>query len=114
MRISQLAAALACTFTLTGLVLAADNKPSHPNFAGFWNLSSSVPKDKAMIDRLPEGTVLLIDSGAFEYPQGEYGGLKLKPKAVELAKKWTPRDDMSLSNACKPPSIVYAMQGPFP
>jgi len=33
---------------------------------------------------------------------------------VAAANKWDPRDDMSLTNACKPPSIVYAMQGPFP
>ncbi len=59
-------------------------------------------------------TAVLIDSGAFEYPKGEFGGLKLTPKAVELAKQWDPLDDMKLSNACKPPSIIYAMQGPFP
>ncbi|MEJ0038479.1 MAG: hypothetical protein WDO68_20775 [Gammaproteobacteria bacterium] len=66
------------------------------------------------MDRLPPNTVVLGDTGAVEFPRGEYGGLKVKPKALAAAQKWDPREDMSLSNACKPPSIVYAMQGPFP
>jgi hypothetical protein len=88
--------------------------PAHPDLSGFWNLSAKVPRDKAMLDRLPPNTVVLDDTGAEEFPTGVYGGLKVKPQALAAAKKWNPRDDMSLSNACKAPSIVYAMQGPFP
>jgi hypothetical protein len=95
-----------------GAVAATPAK--HPDFSGFWMLSAKVPQDKAMLAKLPPNTVVLTDMGAVEYPQMEFGGLKLKPQALEAAKKWNPRDDMSLSNACKAPSIVYAMQGPFP
>ena len=86
----------------------------HPDLSGFWNISNKVPRDKSMIDRLPPGTAMLEDTGAIEFPRGEYGGLKLKPKAVAAAEKWDPKDDLSITNACKPPSIIYAMQGPFP
>jgi hypothetical protein len=87
---------------------------TRPDFSGFWNLSGKVPRDKALIDRLPANTVIVDDTGAAELPSGDFGGLKVKPKALAAAIKWNPRDDMTVSNACKPPSLVYAMQGPFP
>jgi hypothetical protein len=96
------------------LAVAAAAPSKHPDLSGYWNLSGKVPVDKAMIASLPPNTVVLDDTGAAEFPAGVYGGLKVKAKALEAAKQWNPRDDMSLSNACKPPSIVYAMQGPFP
>jgi hypothetical protein len=105
------ALALVCAL-ICGAVPAAGAK--HPDLSGFWMLSAKIPRDQSMIDRLPPNTALLEDSGAVEFPQGEYGGLKPRPKALEAARNWRPIDDMSLSNACKPPSIVYAMQGPFP
>ena len=112
---AALGVALACT---TSAATPSANKPSakqgHPDLSGFWNLSGKVPRDQAMIAKLPANTVLLEDTGAAEFPLGEYGGLKVKAKALEAAKRWNPRDDLSIANACKPPSIVYAMQGPFP
>ena len=103
---------------IVGSATAADapakRGAAHPDLSGFWRLSDKIPADKKLMQRLPANTVVLADTGAAEFPRGEYGGLKLKPAAVAAADKWDPRDDMSLSNACKPPSIVYAMQGPFP
>jgi hypothetical protein len=103
---------------VSGSAASAD-KPSkgpggHPDLSGFWNLSTKVAPDKSLMDRLAANTVVLPDTGPVELPKGDYGGLKVKPKALAAAAKWDPRDDMSLTNACKPPSIVYAMQGPFP
>jgi hypothetical protein len=103
---------------VTGSAAAADapsrRAAAHPDLSGFWRLSDKIPADKKLMQRLPSNTAVLADTGAAEFPRGEYGGLKLKPAAVSAAAKWDPRDDMSLTNACKPPSIVYAMQGPFP
>jgi hypothetical protein len=118
-RRALLAAALGVTLAcVTSAATPSVNRPSakqgHPDLSGFWNLSAKVPRDQAMLAKLPANTVLLEDTGAAEFPSGEYGGLKVKAKALEAAKKWNPRDDMSISNACRPPSIVYAMQGPFP
>ncbi|MBX5462660.1 MAG: hypothetical protein IRZ28_16415 [Steroidobacteraceae bacterium] len=104
-------AAMACVFALAALPAPAAGKP---DLSGFWNLAGGVPKDKVLLGKLPPNTVILEDTGAAEFPAGEFGGLKVKPHALEAAKRWNPRDDMKLSNACKPPSIVYAMQGPFP
>ncbi len=115
-------AALACC--LVGLAVtagearaaAASATPAsaHPDLSGFWDLSAKVPRDKFLIDKLPANTVILDDTGPVEFPAGNFGGLKVKPKALEAAKNWNPRDDLSVRNACRPPSIVYAMQGPFP
>jgi hypothetical protein len=103
---------------LAGGAVAAD-KPAkgpggHPNLAGFWMQSNKVAPDKTLMARIAPGTAVLPDTGAVELPRGDWGGLKPKAKALEAAEKWNPRDDMSLTNACKPPSIIYSMQGPFP
>jgi hypothetical protein len=91
------------------------SQAAHPDFSGYWMLATTrVAPDQALLDKVPPGTAMLDDTGAKEFPKGEYGGLKLKPKAREIAAAWNEKDDMSLTNACKPPSIVYAMQGPFP
>ena len=101
---------------LCGLTVAASaaSPAARPDFSGYWMQNGKVPRDKALMDRLPPNTAVLDDTGPTEFPVGEYGGLKVKAPALEAAKKWNPRDDMSLKNACKAPSIIYAMQGPFP
>jgi hypothetical protein len=118
MAVAVVASGLMAGWLVASPAAAADKpaagKGGHPDLSGFWNLSAKVARDKALVDRLPPNTALLEDTGAVEFPQGEYGGLKVKPKALAAAAAWTPSTDMSLTNACKPPSIVYAMQGPFP
>jgi hypothetical protein len=94
---------------------AASTQASPPNLSGFWNLSRKQhPPDAGLVSKLPSGVVLLDDTGAAELPPGDFGGLKVKPAAVAAAKAWKPQDDMTVSRACVPPSIVYATQGPFP
>ena len=103
---------------VAGLAVAASKPASgpggHPDLSGFWMLSGKVAPDKTLADRLPPNTAVVPDTGAAELPRGDWGGLKPRPKALAEAQKWEPKDDMSLTNACKPPSIIYAMQGPFP
>ena len=107
---------LACvgSFAVAASATSAAAPAAHPDFSGFWDLAMKVPRDQGMIDKLPANTVLLEDTGPVEFPIGVYGGLKVKPKSLEAAKKWNPRDDLSIANACRGPSIIYAMQGPFP
>ena len=86
------------------------------DLTGFWNLDfgPAAPVSKAMIDALPANTVVIADTGVVEFPENEYGGLKMKPDALAHAEAWTPTDEMTLSRVCAAPSIVYAIQGPFP
>jgi hypothetical protein len=97
-----------------GATLAAE-RTVHPNLSGFWMLASGAPiEDPALKARISPNTVILKDTGAVEFPRMEFGGLKLKPAAEAAAKAWDSKDDMTVANACRVPSIIYAMQGPFP
>jgi hypothetical protein len=95
--------------------LAAAAQPAKADLSGFWNLArEKVTPDPDLMRRVAPNTVLLEDTGAAEFGSMEFGGLKLKPAALERARAWKPADDMTTSNACRVPSIIYAMQGPFP
>ena len=115
----RLAPALLAVAALLGDPLAAQApaagaRTARPDLSGFWDLSMRVAPDKTLLDDLPANAVMLHDTGPVELPAGDFGGLKIKPPALAAARAWKPADDMTVENACKPPSIIYAMQGPFP
>lgn len=86
-----------------------------PDFSGFWSLDREQhPFDEELVAKLPENTVIIDDTGFVEFPQGEFGGLKLKPDARAKAAQWKPEDEMTLERVCAAPSVVYSIQGPFP
>jgi hypothetical protein len=87
---------------------------SHPDLSGFWNLDMKVPRDPGLMALVPPTTAFMDDTGPVEFPAGNYGGLIPTPAAQVAIKKWNPRDQLKAENACRPPSIVYALQGPFP
>jgi hypothetical protein len=99
--------------------LAAVSTAAHaePDFTGYWGPAFSAAQlepDPAMVGKLPPNTAVLRDTGPDEFPRMEFGGLKLKPAALEHARTWKPEDEMTLQKVCVPPSIVYSVQGPFP
>ena len=106
--------ALALSIIPTLAFAAAPTKDGHPDLSGYWDLDAKIPRDAALMKRIGPNTTVLDDTGPVEFPRNEYGGLKLKPAAKAAADKWDPRDDLTVAKACSPPSIVYAMQGPFP
>ena len=86
-----------------------------PNLSGFWMLASGNPiEDPVLKAKIAPGTVVLTDTGAPEYGIMDFGGLKLTPAALAAAKAWKIEEEMTVANVCRAPSIVYAMQGPFP
>ena len=106
-------AAVAACSVLAGAANAAE--PKRPNLSGFWMLAGGKPsEDPALKAKIAPNTAILEDTGAAEFPSGVFGGLQLTPQAEAAAKAWDPKQDMTVSNACRVPSIVYAMQGPFP
>ena len=94
---------------------AEPRQGGHPDLSGFWMLKRAqfVP-DPELVRRVPPGTVEMKDTGAAEFGPMDFGGLKLRPAALAAARAWNPQQEMTVSNACKAPSIVYALQGPFP
>lgn len=111
-RITVLVAALVLACAELGATRLA--RSAVPDFSGYWDLTMKVAPDPALMRQLPPNTVVLHDTGPVELPAGDFGGLKIKSKALAAALAWKPIDDMTLSKACQPPSIIYAMQGPFP
>jgi hypothetical protein len=111
---------MSCAVAFAAAVLASmtaasqPKKDARPDLSGFWALSQRTERDAQLMGMIAPNTVVLEDTGAPELPMKNFGGLKVKPKALEAALKWKPEDDMTISNACKAPSIVYATQGPFP
>ncbi len=87
---------------------------AEPDLTGFWNLAFDGETDPELVAKLPAGTVVIEDTGVVEFPVGEYGGLAVRPEALEKARAWRPEDEMTLERVCLAPSIVYAIQGPFP
>jgi hypothetical protein len=87
---------------------------ARPNLSGFWNLAGTPIEDPALKAKIAPDTVVLKDTGALEFGPMEFGGLKLTPAAMAAAKSWKPSDEMTVANSCRVPSIVYALQGPFP
>lgn len=112
-RVAKPMAAMVVCATFIQAACAAD--AAHPNLSGFWMLTSGKPiEDPVLKSRISPGAVVLADSGAVEFGIMEFGGLKLTPAALAAAKAWKIEDEMTVANACRAPSIVYAMQGPFP
>ena len=88
---------------------------TQPDLSGFWGPLFELGEPAAdMVARLPENTVVIADTGPAEFERGEYGGLVLTPEAIAHAEQWQPNRDLALDRVCLPPSIVYALQGPFP
>jgi hypothetical protein len=95
---------------------------AQPDFSGYWMISFGAvppqreanPAEQAMIDALPDGTLLLADSGLREFPPGEFGGLNVTAAAQANADRYDPAVQVALESTCQPPSIIYSMQGPFP
>jgi hypothetical protein len=107
--------ALGVVLLLGAPAMAVSPPPGRPNLSGFWQLvRTNPPPDPALQKKIPPGTAILDDSGAKEYGALDFGGLKLTPAALAKARSWNMKDDMTVSNTCRIPSIVYAMQGPFP
>ncbi len=87
---------------------------AQPDLSGFWNPMQQIEPDPVLSKFVPAGTAVMRDTGAAEFGTMEFGGLKPRPAALARAKAWDPKQGMTVSSACQIPSIVYALQGPFP
>jgi hypothetical protein len=114
------ALALAAVFVSTPPVMA-QSATGH-GISGFWNPSfgptpprrQPTPTEAQLMERFPAGTVVLGDAGVAEFPPGDYGGLAIHASLREAAKDYDPRAQTTVSLTCKPPGLIYSMQGPFP
>jgi hypothetical protein len=120
-RVAALAAlAVAAGVSLTAT--AAAQAPEGHGIAGFWNMGfgpmpprrDPTPTEAALMAAFPDDIVVLGDAGLTELQPGDYGGLAIDESLVEAAKGYDPEAQTTVSLTCKPPGLIYSMQGPFP
>jgi hypothetical protein len=113
---------------VAGLVVAAPaaqigaQSPEPHGIAGFWSMSfgATPPRraptaaEAALMDYFPEDAIVLADAGSSEFPPGDYGGLAVHANLREAAKDYDPENQTTVSLTCRPPGLIYSMQGPFP
>jgi hypothetical protein len=90
--------------------------------AGFWNMGfgpmpprrEPTPSEAVLMASFPNDAIVLGDSGLTEFPPGDYGGLDILTALREAAKDYDPEAQTTVALTCKPPGLIYSMQGPFP
>ena len=104
------ASLLACCVAVCCPVAAAP-----PSLEGFWAVKFERSRSgQALVDELPKGAVLINDTGAKELAAGDFGGLRLKPRAAEQVRNYDPAQELKRENTCVAPTVAFYMQAPFP
>jgi hypothetical protein len=111
---ARLAIAVAVLSVSSGV--AAQSREALQKLAGFWGAKfDKEPYGQVLIDKLPRGTHLLVDTALVpELPIGDFGGLTVTQRAKDEVARFDPAAQRGPSEACVPPSLTYIMQAPFP
>jgi hypothetical protein len=112
----------ACIGSSALLVESHAQAPQGHGIAGFWSMApgptpprrAATPAEAELLAQIREGALLLADAGATEFPPGDYGGLNVHASLREAARDYDPENQTDVSLTCRPPGLVYSMQGPFP
>lgn len=97
------------------LCLLAGGAGAQPDLEGFWGPRIEQARSgQALIDELPDDTVLINDTGAGELAAGEFSGLKLTQAAIDEVREYDFADELKRENTCNAPSVAFFMQAPFP
>jgi hypothetical protein len=113
-----LVAAMAAALTTS----VAAQSPDPHGIAGFWSMPfgptpprrAPTAPEAALMEYFPDDAIVLADAGATEFPPGDYGGLPVHESLREAAKDYDPENQTTVSLTCRPPGLIYSMQGPFP
>ena len=93
----------------------AASAAAQPDLEGFWTPRLERTRSgHALIDELPDGAVLINDTGAGELAAGDFAGLKLTPAAIEEVRTYDFADELKRENTCNAPTAAFFMQAPFP
>jgi len=88
---------------------------AQPDLEGFWTPRIERARSgQALIDELPDGVVLINDTGAGELAAGDFAGLKLTPAAIEEVRRYDFGEELKRENTCNAPTSAFLMQAPFP
>ncbi len=90
-------------------------QPDFPDLEGFWTAKLERARSgQALIDELPDAAVLINDTGAGELAAGDFGGLRLLPRAVAEVRNYDYKKELEPEVSCVAPSVAFYMQAPFP
>src|SRR5688500_10696847 len=80
-----------------------------PDLAGFWwpGRGATGARMPELTSKLPANGVPMRDLGTPSRTGGNFGELDVKPAARAAAMQWNPMDEETISNVCRPPSIIY-------
>ena len=97
---------------VAAVAIAAD---AQPDLEGFWTPRLEQTRSgQALIDELPDGVVLINDTGAGELAAGDFAGLELTPAAIEEVRRYDFGAELKRENTCNAPTAAFFMQAPFP
>lgn len=125
MRLVRSASIVLMLCTATAIVpsgpAAAQTTDGH-GIAGFWQMAfgalpprrEPTPTEAQLMAHFPDDAVVLADSGAVEFPPGDYGGLAVHAELREAARDYDPNAQRTVATTCRAPGVIYSMQGPFP
>jgi hypothetical protein len=116
-----LALLAASTALMLSTTATAQLVPGH-GISGFWNMGfgpmpprrDPTPTESALMASFPDDAVVLGDTGVNEFAPGDYGGLDVHAALRDAAKDYDPTAQTTVALTCKPPGLIYSMQGPFP
>jgi hypothetical protein len=97
-------------------LLSMPARAATPNLEGFWwpGRAAAGARMPELTSKLPAKAGAIRDLGTPSRTGGNFGELDVKEAARAEAMKWNPMDEETVARACKPPSIIYGMPGPFP
>jgi hypothetical protein len=102
---------------LSGVALTAVASAAlaQPDLEGFWTPRLERERSgQALIEELPQGVVLINDTGAGELAAGDFAGLKLTPRAIAEVRDYDFASELKRENTCNAPTAAFLMQAPFP
>lgn len=103
------------SFAVVMVAAVAAAAEAQPDLEGFWTPRIERARSgQALIDELPDGVVLINDTGAGELAAGDFAGLKLTPAAIEEVRRYDFGEELKRENTCNAPTSAFLMQAPFP
>lgn len=115
MKLARLCKTFVLAYALVSSNAWAQIEKSGP-LAGNWFIARGAGTERMaeLVDRMAPDVAFVRDVGAPRDNGGDFGDLQVTEAARAKAMAWDPLASQTVSEVCRPPSIIYAMPGPFP
>lgn len=114
----KLSRTIAATAWVLGLALLAGDAiaqiEKNGMLGGNWFVARGEERLPELENTLAPNVAFIRDTGSPRLNGGDFGDLEVTEAARAEAMAWDPLASQTVSDVCRPPSIIYAMPGPFP